>query len=304
MGDRILRAIFYGNYFVGILAVVLTIESTLQLGNPFSIWAYYVLIFFVPIFYYTYAYMGVTGIEVKTNPRTLWYVRHAGQMRISQWFSGTAAFVAIVFLVSVYFSQLSRLPLGYWAALIVIALLAFLYYGMIPLFQLRINLRNTALLKPFVIGFVWAATVNFLPLVMLKIESPAKFDVSSLWYFLFLKNWMFCTVNAIMFDIKDYAVDYNNQLKTFVVRIGLRKTVNFILIPLLLTGMLSLILFAIFRDFPIGRVLINLLPFILTILVAYTLNHRKQIFYYLLVIDGLILLKALCGIAGMLWFRN
>ncbi|HEY0175117.1 MAG TPA: hypothetical protein VGC08_01985, partial [Pedobacter sp.] len=153
-------------------------------------------------------------------------------------------------------------------------------------------------LKPFVIGFVWAATVNLLPLILLKIESGIDITESSFWFFLFIKNWMFCTVNAIMFDMKDYAIDYNSQLKTFVVRIGLKKTIFYVLIPLLITGTLSLLIFAYAQHFPPGRVLCNLVPFVLTIIVAYSMNKRKKIFYYLIVIDGLILVKAVCGIIG------
>ena len=111
---------------------------------------------------------------------------------------------------------------------------------------------------------------------------------------------MFCTVNAIMFDMKDYAIDSNRQLKTFVVRIGLKKTIFYVLLPLLFTGMLSLLLFFSLNHFPLQRILLNLLPFLLTAVVAYSMNKRKNIFYYLIVIDGLILVKALCGIGGML----
>ncbi len=110
---------------------------------------------------------------------------------------------------------------------------------------------------------------------------------------------MFCTVNAIMFDLKDYAIDANKELKTFVVRIGLKQTINKILIPLLCIGMLSLIIFTYIAQFQLLTILLNLIPFILTLVVAYSLNTRKNIFFYLIVIDGLILIKALCGIAGV-----
>lgn len=110
---------------------------------------------------------------------------------------------------------------------------------------------------------------------------------------------MFCTVNAIMFDMKDYAIDSNNQLKTFVVRIGLKKTIFFVLIPLLVTGIISLLVFANIEHFPASRIIFNLVPFVLTALVAYSMNSRKKIFYYLIVIDGLIMVKAICGIIAM-----
>ena len=71
-------------------------------------------------------------------------------------------------------------------------------------------------------------------------------------FWLFVKNWMFCTVNAILFDLKDYADDANREIKTFVVRVGLRKTIFTILVPLTLTGFLSFLFFSLYNHFIIG----------------------------------------------------
>ena len=111
---------------------------------------------------------------------------------------------------------------------------------------------------------------------------------------------MFCTVNAIMFDIKDYPTDANKDLRTFVVRYGLRFTIFFILIPLLLIGLVSLVIFAHYRHFTLLQLTFNMLPFVATIFVAYSMRKRHKILYYLMVIDGLILFKSLCGILGVL----
>ena len=160
-------------------------------------------------------------------------------------------------------------------------------------------MRSTGWFKAFVIGFVWACCANVLPLIMLKIETGIGYHDSVLWTWLFIKNWMFCTVNAIIFDIKDYPTDANRHLRTFVVRYGLRKTIFQILIPLLVVGLISLGIFASYKGFGLPQVLCNVLPFILTIYIAYSMHVRKNILYYLIVIDGLILFKAICGIIGM-----
>ena len=102
-----------------------------------------------------------------------------------------------------------------------------------------------------------------------------------------------------MFDIKDFGADHNHQLKTFVVRVGLRKTIFYILIPLSITGLGTFILYALFLNFPLLRILINMIPFVLLIIVAYSLHRRKSILYYLAIIDGLMLAKAICGIIGI-----
>jgi 4-hydroxybenzoate polyprenyltransferase len=134
---------------------------------------------------------------------------------------------------------------------------------------------------------------------MLKIETGIGYHDSVFWTWLFIKNWMFCTVNAIIFDIKDYPSDANRHLRTFVVRYGLRRTIFNVLIPLLVIGLLSLGVFAYFKGFGFPQVFCNVLPFVLTIYVAYSMHKRKNILYYLMVIDGLILFKAICGIIGM-----
>jgi hypothetical protein len=298
MGAKVIRFIFFGNYFIGILAIALTIEATLQLGVPFNSLAYYALIFCAPIVYYTHAYMGALRLTRSSNPRVAWYIKHQEFLKWSQRLLSMISVAIFLVLFTGNFQQILQLPAGYWLIVLCMLGVAFLYYGLLPSYFFNLNLRNTGWLKPFIIGFIWACTANVLPLILLKIESGVDFPTDILWVWLFVKNWMFCTVNAIMFDIKDYAIDANKELKTFVVRIGIRRTILYILIPLLFIGMLSLIAFTSYEHFPLLTVVINIIPFLLTLLVAYSMQHKKQILYYLIVIDGLILVKALCGILG------
>lgn len=295
---KLIRFIFFGNYFIGLLAIALTIESTLQLELPFNSFSYYVLIFCAPVVYYTYAYMGATRFSRSSNPRVAWFIKHQQFLRWSQWMLSVVSLVAILYLFIDNFNAIVDLSWFYWAAVTFMLVVAFLYYGLLPAYFFNLNLRNTGWLKPFIIGFIWACTANVLPLFLLKIENGTPFPLDEFWLWLFVKNWMFCTVNAIMFDIKDYEIDANKELKTFVVQFGIHKTIFFILIPLLAIGMLSLFVFTSYEHFPIKQVLINFIPFLFTLIVAFSLNLKKPILYYLIVIDGLILLKACCGILG------
>jgi 4-hydroxybenzoate polyprenyltransferase len=162
-----------------------------------------------------------------------------------------------------------------------------------------LNLRDVGWLKAFVIGFVWAGCANLAPIVMTYIEKGNVYPDPVLWVFLFVKNWMFCTVNAIIFDIKDYPTDANEHLKTFVVRFGLRRTIFFILIPLLSIGLFSLLCFTVYRGLSAPRIFINCLPFVLMLYVVYTMRKRHSLVYYLVLIDGALLFKAICGILAM-----
>jgi len=299
MLNKIIQFIFFGNYFVGVLAVALTLEASLQLRLPLNSINYYLLLFLAPIIYYTYAYSKASTNSSTANLRNKWYYSHSKFVKCSQI---TLSIICVLFAVDLLYqnsSNILSLPIIYWLAIIAIISAGGLYYGLLPKSFLNFNLRNTDWLKAFIIGFVWACCANVLPLIMLKIETGIGYHDSVLWTWLFIKNWMFCTVNAIIFDIKDYPTDSNKHLRTFVVRYGLRKTIFNILIPLLFIGLISLAIFASYKGFGLLQVLCNVLPFLLTIYIAYSMHKRKNILYYLMVIDGLILFKAICGIIGM-----
>ncbi|WP_221390553.1 UbiA family prenyltransferase [Dyadobacter sp. NIV53] len=303
MGSRIVQFVFFANYFVGLLAIALSVETVFQLELPSNSFAYYLLLFSATVMYYTYAYSGPASTAASANPRTEWYRRHHSFIGISQKFLLAVFLITGTFILFENYKRIFSLGLVYWLMVAAIPIAAVLYYGLLPKSLYRFNLRNTGWLKAFVIGFVWAGCVNILPVTMVKIEHGISVSEPGFMLWLFIKNWMFCTVNAVMFDIKDYDDDANKQLKTFVVRIGLRKTIFFILIPLLLVGLISLLIFTYYKNFGIVPVLINLIPFISLLFVAYSLQRPKKILYYLIVIDGLLLVKAICGITGMLFMK-
>jgi len=157
-------------------------------------------------------------------------------------------------------------------------------------------------LKPFFIGFTWAGFVTIYPVLLYNIEELRDFDPEFRNWLLFVKNFMFVSVLCILFDIKDYATDANKELKTFVVKTGLRKTIFYIIIPLSAVGLGAFMLYATSHHFSLFKILLNTIPFILLIAVAYSLSRRRPIIYYLAIIDGLMLVKAICGSIAMVWF--
>ncbi len=296
---RAAQYIFFGNYFYGICALALCIESSLQRDMPLNSLLFYIFIFCVTVLYYTRAYIT----EKKSgsgNTRTDWYWRHRRFVFFSQ---VVLTIVALIYPIKLFTDQpgfLFELTNLQWAMLLVFPVTAALYYGSSHPYLGRYRLRNIGWLKPFLIGFVWAGLVTIYPFVFATIEDRSEFIPDWQAGFLFTKNFMFITVLCIMFDIKDYAADHNRQLKTFVVKAGLRRTIFTILIPLCILGLASYLVYAAIRSFSLARILLNVIPFLPLIAVAYSMHRRKSIFYYLVVIDGLMLVKALCGSLGVL----
>jgi 4-hydroxybenzoate polyprenyltransferase len=118
--------------------------------------------------------------------------------------------------------------------------------------------------------------------------------------FLWGHNWMFITVLCILFDIKDYAADHNRQLKTFVVRVGLRRVIYSIVWPLVVTGMVALFAFMLLREFSLAGMVMNVLPMIALLMVTQSMQQRRPIEYFLVAIDGLMIVKALFGMLSYL----
>jgi hypothetical protein len=288
---------FFGNYFYAICSVALAMESNLQLGFPLNSALFYLILFTGTVVYYTRAYISERYLNL-TNPRTAWYSKHRRLVPVTQLgLSVVCVLASLVFLWQNRYNVL-HLTVWHWAIALLFPLVAAFYYD-IPLLGFRLNLRRTGWMKPFVIGFVWAGAVTVYPILCKVIETRAGYVISWLEVWFFLKNWMFITVLCILFDIKDYASDSNQHLKTFVVQVGLRKTLFYIIMPLTILGLLSFLVFAHARHIPPPRAAVNTIPFIALLAVAYSMHRRKGILYYLAVIDGLMLLKAVCGIIGV-----
>jgi hypothetical protein len=302
VNSSLVKTIFFGNYFYGICAVGLSVEAVLQQELPLNQLLYYILVFMSAVFYYTLAYMGEPATDDIANVRSVWYTQNILAIRIRQ-----RVLLGLIFLIGMAYcigiwQQLLSMSVMSWFLVLIFPVVAALYYGINTKHFGGVNLRNVGWLKPFVIGFTWAGFVTVYPMIFSSIENTADFTPGFRNILLFIKNFMFVSVLCILFDIKDYATDANQQLKTFVVETGLRKTIFYIIIPLSAIGLGSFIVYASLNHFSFFKILLNTIPFILLIAVAYSLHRRRPIIYYLAIIDGLLLAKAICGSIAMICF--
>ncbi|MDJ1499488.1 hypothetical protein [Xanthocytophaga agilis] len=305
IGQNLIHFIFFGNYHYALYAVALSIEANMQLELPLNPLPYYVCIFLITLVYYTYAYQGnaiciTSNLSNTDNIRSNWYVQHQQWVRFSQRLFSILGIGLGTYLVVCHWTNVLRLPLSSLGMAAGVVLLAALYYGWLPVFGHRLHIRQHGWIKPFIIGWVWAGLVTVAPVLFYQIEYNTFYPVNDIWVWLFCKNWLFISLTCIMFDIKDYASDANHQLKTFVVQYGLRTTLFYILIPLTVLVLASFLVVAYIRHFPGMRVILNLIPFLALLWTVYGLHQRRSILYYLIVIDGLLLIKAICGVVAAL----
>ncbi len=295
---KIVPHFFYSNYFIGSCAVALSIESNLQQGLLLNHPFYYLFIFAASVFYYTQAYTAENNSE-PINERAKWYFDWQKAIQISQSTLGILSIATALILITNFIRPLLALNLLAFCCCLIFPIMAFLYYGSISPNNSRHPLRNIGWLKPFVIGFVWTGVVVLYPMIFHSIETNTVFQIGANTYWLFLSNFLFITVLCILFDIKDHIADHNSQIKTFVVQFGLKKTGYFILFPMILLGYLCGVLFFINAAFSMVQGLINTIPFGLLLMVTWSMQRKQTILYYLAIIDGLMLVKAVCGIIGI-----
>jgi len=297
-----IKSLFYGNYFYGICAVALSIECSFQLGLPLNNIFYYLLLFSATVLYYTHAYYT----EVRRNPknindRTAWYIVNKKKIERSQLL--LTFFLASIGLLIINGLQphFTKVSLKSWLILIAFISMGAAYYKNMHPFFGKWALRNNGLVKPMIIGLVWAGMVSYSPVFFYDLSYPGQDKSLELFtWLLFIKNWLFVSILCILFDIKDYASDANQQLKTWVVQFGLKKTMYWVVYPLTFLSILFYWIFAFEQEFSIFRILFNSIPYLLLITVCTYMHQRKSILYYLAIIDGLMLVKAICGIIGML----
>ena len=297
---KILESFFFSNYFYGLCAVALSVEAALQQRLPSNNLYYFFLIFIATVLYYSFPYTRKCPV-ISSNARTNWYTRHFTLMRWHQVVITIILLMSFVFFVWHHWELLLNMALLQWFLIFIFPLAGGLYYG-IQFLSPQYNLRKIGWLKPFIIGFTWAGLVTVYPVLFFDIVNELDYGPGWIGSLLFLKNFMFITVLCIMFDIKDYAADYLSRLKTFVVRLGLRKTIYYILLPLSLLGLFSFFFYAIAHQFQQEKILLNMVPFLLLIIVIFSLRRRRPVMYYLVVIDGLMLIKAICGSIAMMYF--
>jgi hypothetical protein len=282
--------------------MALAVEALLQQHYRLNPPLFFVLLFSVTVLYYTTAYLLTETSADSTIERSAWYARNKRLMWRSQYFFTTVLLAGGIIFLILHWQQVLNTSGAEWMMLAVFPLVSAMYYGLNEGRLQKYNLRRVGWLKPFIIGFTWAGLVTVYPVLYYCISHGIHYDPTWISLFLFIKNFMYVTVLCIMFDIKDYASDYNTRVKTFVVSLGLRKTIFMIIIPLCIAGLASFLFYAVINHFHPMKILLNTIPFIAAITVAYYLHHRRNIFYYLMIIDGLLLLKAGCGIVAMIYF--
>lgn len=291
-----MRGFFYGNWFIGLCAVALGVEAAMQQQVPLNGPWYHAIVFLACVAFYNHAYRDLARTGAGDD-RARWYALHGHQQRTVQFVILGVLCIALLWSWVRFQGRPLHMDAHHLLTLLVFPFVGFAYYGI-----RGASLRRIGWLKPFALGFVWAGLVTVYPVLLQAALHGSALPDLGLTARLFLKNLMFIAVLAVLFDIKDHASDHRNAVKTIVVQRGLRTTLFRIVLPLTLLGVTSFLFYGATHGFSPMKLVLNTVPFGALLAAIHALRKRRTVLYYLAVVDGLMLLKAMCGIAAMRWF--
>lgn len=300
--NNLVKTFFYSNLYLGFYAVALCIETNLLLGASLNWFPFYLVIFLATYMYYTMIYVRSVRAKIY-DERTLWFRRNLKTIKKSLWICIVVMVVVFIFYFFANFSLLLFLSPKQYIFLAGFVFIAGWYTFAPKVFKLN-KIRQTGWLKPFIVGFTWAGWVIIYPIWLSQLRHPNEGISSVAILLLFFQNFLFFSINAILFDVKDYNADAAHHLKTLPVRFGSTNTFRFILIPLFILDLLVFLMFQFQQHFSLVQTLIQVIPYGLLLVVFATLRKQKSVLYYLAVVDGLVFVKAICGISSILFFKQ
>jgi 1,4-dihydroxy-2-naphthoate octaprenyltransferase len=289
--------IFYGNYFYGICAVSMMLETTTQLRLQLDGPLIYVMAFISTVLFYNHPYLKSPSFP-EGNPRARWFARHHTLVVAIQSAFTTALVACFAYLFIKHRHGTEAFGPTSWILVAVFPATGVMYYGFDSLSR-NFNLRRIGWLKPFLIGFVWAGLANVYPVLYSNLIHSRPLEVDFVRTILFIKSFMYISMIAILFDIKDSDTDKQSRLDTLIVKMGLRNTLSYVIIPLTALGLAIFVGYAVNHDFSMAKLFLIMIPFVLLISATRLFEKERPLLFYLFVIDGLRVVKAVFGIAAM-----
>lgn len=301
--NKLIHAFYFGNIFLGICAVALCIETNLLLHLTLKISPFYLLIFFCTCIYYTMIYVRSAAAKNYTE-RTIWYRNNLFAIKTILNISVIITIALAIFFFGKNIAAFFLLSPVQFILCITFPLIAG-WYTFSPVFFRIKKIRQTGWIKPFIVGMTWAGMVTVYPLLISQVQMGKAGKITLVSFvILLIQNFLFFSINAILFDVRDYRTDSFHRLKTYPVILGIRKTFRFIIFPILILNFAVFFLFQRQQHFSGFQTFIQLIPYLL--LAYIILNHRQQrsVLYYLAAVDGLVFLKAFCGITSVLLLKK
>ncbi|MBI2271501.1 MAG: UbiA family prenyltransferase [Bacteroidetes bacterium] len=263
--------LLFGNLFVSLCAGALTAQTYLLFHIRPNL-AYIAFIFFATLCLYNLQRVVLSPAYGQTIPsiRHHWIINHRKTL-ISLFSLGGAGLLICIFLTGTTFLYIMT-PL---------AIVSVLYF--LP----GVRLRKIPAVKALMVAFVWATVSLYIPL---QLNGEGQLNKELL--IIFPERLLFLLSLCIVFNIRDIEHDKLSAVRTIPSLYGIQAGKTVAIVCLLLSLPLSVILYQ-HSIYSMSNMLAIIISAIIT--TALILNCRKKSseYFYLLGIDGMMLLQPL-----------
>ncbi len=297
---NLVRILSFGNIFYGICAVFMCIESNLLQRLSINHFPFYLLIFFGSWIYYTMIYIRASAANAR-SPINDWYRDNLPTFKRILLAVIVLELALFVFFIDFHFFTIKHITFTQWLLLASIPISGALYTFDLPFSFLK-KFRLVGWLKPLIIGYTWSGWITIFPIIGWQMQYGGNDQPVFPNFLLWLQNFLFITVLAIIFDVKDYEIDTRKSLRTLPAQWGIKNTYRYFILPGTLLCIAVSIWFQWMQQFSFSQIIVQLIPFGLLLVEAIRPPKHQSIFYYLVYIDGLMLLKAIFGIISIQYF--
>ena len=276
---RILNPVIFGNIVIAVCALLLSLETYLQLQLPVRLDGLSMLVFFATLSLYNiHRLLVVSRLQQHDySIVTAWAAQH----RFTLFMLSLIGAGGVAFFVF----QTSLLIFG---ILVVLGVVSLLYE--LPLIKTTSrfrSLRNLWIHKAFMITSVWTLATAFLP----AMHAQVLLADYNLWLVL-AERMLFIFLIALCFDARDVAFDSREGLRTIPILYGPVVTQHLYKgITAALVMVAAIHYFILSHDYGIGIAMI--LSAAITYLVISRTNSKQSDYFYILFVDGMMILQFL-----------
>jgi len=264
--------ILFSSIFISLCAVAMCIETNILLGLPLNNFSFYCFVFGATLAQYNMHYLAKT-IAVKNSQRLAWS-QNKKQLHLV---------LVIVGMVLILFSFFS-FHLKHFIILACLGGISFLYsFPFLP-FDKKRRIKDYGFLKIMTITLLWTLVTVWFPV------NSMAFD-KYLFFFVFVKRFVFMFILCLLFDIRDIDIDSEEKINTLAVKLGKKKSY---LISYLLLIVFIILVFAQYFYLPQpGFLIAMLISGVATFITVEVSKKNNSDYVFLAGIDGMMLFQAI-----------
>jgi len=264
--------VIYSHFFVALIAFFLTLQTYTLFKEKLSAFDLGYCIFAFTGTYWLYGLQRFYQLHtLKSNNLTNRLL----------WFSKNKVMIVILGLVFLGYckSFIIHEFHTYIFYLLPFLLIAFLYF--LP----PLKLRKITFFKPFLLAIVWSGVCCFLPYLLNNLHFEIYSDKS--YFFYLAAQTAFIIGLSILFDINDLEKDKEEFTKTFAVALGIKQNKIIASLFILIYTLLMGIIFCNSK-----MILALIITTLLSVTLILFLNKNRKEYYFLIGVDGLLLLQS------------